>query len=92
MKMKAALAQSKKTNAEMKQLIEKTKVQEIIQQRKKSRGESNGDDISAPRQNVDSNRIKRKFKQHKAIAKDYDANDNRVDKSLLKSIFNDQKK
>lgn len=91
MKMKAALAQSKKTNAEMKQLIEKTKVQEIIQHRKKSKpgDQSNGED--APRQNVDSNRIMRKFKQHKVIAKDYDTNDNRVDNKLLKSIFNEKK-
>ncbi len=87
MKMKAALAQSKKTNAEMKQLIERTKVQEIIQQRKRTRGDATTVEVDKPRQHVDSNSMKRKFKQNKSIAQDYDSNQNKVNKSLLQSIF-----
>lgn len=86
MKLKAALAQSKKTNAEMKQLIEQTKVQEIINQRKRNRSQQEGT-TDEPRQGVDSNRMKRRFKQHKVLGVDYDEKDNRVDKSLLYSIF-----
>jgi ESF2/ABP1 family protein len=91
MKMKATMAQSKKTNAEMKQLIEQTKVQEIIHQRKKVRAVEDGTgDI--PRQGLDSNRMKRRFKQHQSLGTEYDDKDNRVNKTLLNSIFSQSEK
>ena len=82
--------QAKKSNAEMVQLIEKTKVQDIIRERKKQKRVAEGNSIvddSAPRDGVDSKTIKRKFKQIKAIGKDYGENENKVDKTVLNSIF-----
>ncbi len=88
--LKTALMQAKKSNAEMVQLIEKTKVQDIIQQRKKQKtSDSVSDEVDQqqPRDNIDSKSMKRKFKQVKSIGNDYGEDQNKVQQHVLQSIF-----
>lgn len=73
----------------MKELIEKTKVQNIIQERKRKRGNeekgntSNTTDTSRP----ENKKPNRKFKQTSLLGKLYDENEYKLNKSVLKSIF-----
>lgn len=67
----------------MKQLIEKTKVQDIINERKNKKralqeNEGTGDDVKI---------TAKKIRQQQLIGKDYDENENRISGGLLRSIF-----
>lgn len=72
----------------MKDLIEKTKVQNIIQQRKRKRiseeegSASNANDNARPVM-----KASRKFKQTTVLGKLYDENDYKLNNSVLKTIF-----
>jgi hypothetical protein len=73
----------------MKELIEKTKVQNIIQERKRKRG---SEEEGNPANNNDNSRLdskkpNRKFKQTSLLGKLYDDNDYKLKNSVLKSIF-----
>lgn len=75
----------------MKELIEKTKVQNIIQQRKRKR-DNNSQESSAEegREGLDggvNKKLSRKFKQTTVLGKLYDDNEYKLNKSVLKSIF-----
>lgn len=82
-------------NAEMSDLIEKTKVQEQVNERRKKRtlDEANGNTSSADASNQSNDedrmqkKMKRKFKQNRMIGAEYDDKDNKVNKRLLNSIF-----
>eukprot|EP01033_Poteriospumella_lacustris_P000307 gene307-195_t len=94
-KLKAALLQARKMNAEMSDLIEKTKVQEQVNERRKKRtiddvnGGNDGGSSSAGADTEErlQKKLKRKFKQNRMIGAEYDDKDNKVNKRLLTSIF-----
>lgn len=74
----------------MSELIEKTKVQEQVNERRKKRklNEANeGGDSQADSEERMQKKMKRKFKQNRMIGTEYDDKDNKVNKKLLKSIF-----
>lgn len=79
-------------NAEMSDLIEKTKVQEQVNERRKKRNidEVNGGNDSGAGADAEEHlqkKLKRKFKQNRMIGAEYDDKDNKVNKRLLTSIF-----
>lgn len=78
-------------NAEMSELIEKTKVQEQVNERKKKRKLNEVDQDEAVNTHNSGEamqkKMKRKFKQNRMIGAEYDDKGNKVNKSLLKSIF-----
>lgn len=84
-KLKASLIQAKKDNQEMAKLIEKTKVQDIISDRK--RKHSSNEEENNSEKNSNTNMLKKKFRQQKAIGKDYDDSGNKVNKEVLNKIF-----
>lgn len=95
-KLKAALLQARKMNSEMSELIEKTKVQEQVNERRKKRKlEDEGDSGNQPSASGSSGdaeermqkQMKRKFKQNRMIGAEYDDHGNKMDKRLLNSIF-----
>jgi ESF2/ABP1 family protein len=90
-KLKATLLQARKMNAEMSELIEKTKVQEQVNERKKKRKLNEVDQDEAVNthnsEEAMQKKMKRKFKQNRMIGAEYDDKGNKVNKSLLKSIF-----
>lgn len=87
--------QARKMNAEMSDLIEKTKVQEQVNERRKKRtiddvnGGNDGGSSSAGADTEErlQKKLKRKFKQNRMIGAEYDDKDNKVNKRLLTSIF-----
>lgn len=87
--------QARKMNAEMSDLIEKTKVQEQVNERRKKRtidDVNGGNDGGSSSAGADAEerlqkKLKRKFKQNRMIGAEYDDKDNKVNKRLLTSIF-----
>lgn len=90
-KLKAALLQARKMNSEMSELIEKTKVQEQVNERRKKRKlDDDGDNqqnSTGDSEERMQKQMKRKFKQNRMIGAEYDDHGNKVDKRLLNSIF-----
>lgn len=90
-KLKAALLQARKMNSEMSELIEKTKVQEQVNERRKKRKlDDDGDNQQTSTGDSEERmqkQMKRKFKQNRMIGAEYDDHGNKVDKRLLNSIF-----
>ena len=83
-KLNLALMQSKKSNAEIVELMERSKVQKIIEQRKR-KSDNNDNDIDETRK--ESNK---KMKQVKLMAHHpSEIGISVLNKSLLKSVFND---
>lgn len=79
-------------NAEMSELIEKTKVQDQVNERRKKRKleeMNDAGDITTQQESEErlQKKLKRKFKQNRMIGAEYDDKDNKVNKQLLKSIF-----
>lgn len=86
--------QAKKTNAEMAELIEKTKVQKHIDERKRKRSEE-GDDTnraSTPSASESMKKIARSFKQNKVLGEQYGEKETKVDPRFLTSVFAKSKK
>jgi hypothetical protein len=85
-KLRAALRQSKKEIEEMKELIEKTEVEEKIQNRKRSRPSNNGEDIKEPFENKKKSKVSH-FRQEKPIAMEYDDSEKKINSKVLQKIF-----
>lgn len=83
-KLRASLVQAKKDNQEMVKLIEKTKVQDIVSERKRKQG---NEGEGAGQKSSFQESASKKFRQQKAIGKDYDDSGNKVDKQVLSKIF-----
>lgn len=76
----------------MSELIEKTKVQDQVNERRKKRKleeMNDAGDITTQQESEErlQKKLKRKFKQNRMIGAEYDDKDNKVNKQLLKSIF-----
>jgi len=71
----------------MKDLIEKTKVQEIVQKRQKRKREEEGGGSEAVGVSETHKRPSRKFKQNQSLGRQYDEQSNQMDRAVLKSIF-----
>jgi len=81
-KLKAAMLQSKRTNAEFVELVEKQKAQSHYDERKRKRGDNGDND------NNESKKIRRKFHQNKIIANQHGENERQaVDSRFLKSVW-----
>lgn len=74
----------------MKDLIEKTEVEEKIQNRKRSRNNSNNNDNEQDGSDGPQEKKKKfipKFRQEKAIATEYDDSEKKINSKLLHRIF-----
>ena len=78
-KLKAAMMQSKRTNAEFVELIEKQKTQVHIEERKRKRDNNNN-------LNDNDKKMKRKFHQNQIIATQHGEKSQKVDSKLLKLL------
>lgn len=86
-KLRTALRQSKEEIEEMKELIEKTTVEEIIQNRKRKRQQNQNNESIDTEISEKKAKSVPKFRQRDIIAKNYDENDNKLGKSALQRIF-----
>lgn len=69
----------------MVKLIEKTKVQDIVSERKRKQQE--GSTSGEKNSRSFNETIQKKFRQQKSLGKDYDDSGNKVDKQILNKIF-----
>jgi ESF2/ABP1 family protein len=85
-KLKAAMMQAKRNNAEFVELVEKSKQQKHIEERKRKRTQPS-DAREKPTTDAPETVVKRKFRQVSAIAVKQGENVNKVDKKLLSNVF-----
>lgn len=82
------MTQAKRSNAEIVELIEKTKVQQHIQDRKRKLVDLNeGGEHSAESSAATKEKMVRKFRQTQAIGDQYGEKDSQVDPRFLQSVF-----
>jgi ESF2/ABP1 family protein len=94
-KLRAAMMQAKRSNAEFVELVEKGKQQRHVEERKRKRIEQQGgndDDNDALDSASNSKNVKRKFRQVAPIASDTGDHSKFVDKKLISAVFSNSKK
>ena len=75
----------------MAELIEKTKVQKHIEERKRKRAEVDGEAPTASAPAESMNKIARSFKQNKVLGEQYGEKETKVDPRFLTSVFANSK-
>lgn len=81
------MSQAKKVNAEFAEKIEKTVAQKHIESRKRQRGE-----IDESRNQIDTENLTKKYKQHRVLATQHGENEARVfDSKVLGKMMKKKK-
>ena len=86
-KLRTALRQSKEEIEEMKDLIEKTTVEEMIQNRKRKRQQNQTSESNDTEVQGKKAKSIPKFRQKDIIARNYDENTNKLGTAALQRIF-----
>ena len=84
-KLKVAMVQAKKDNADFADLVERSKIEEHVQQRKKKRQDT--EDSTGINEEGKDKKQQRLFHQHKPIGKLQGEDFSRIDSGVLKSIL-----
>lgn len=94
-KLKAAMLEDKRVNAQIVEQIEKAAVQDRIVERRKRKLEASGGDASnssgqGRSNDGDVSAIERRFKQKRALGTTYGSDRNRANDELLQKVFSKQ--
>lgn len=88
-KIKAAMLQAKRVNAEFAEMVEKSKVEKHVEERKRKRGEdqqrTSGESSSA------QGKKKREFRQHQPISVTHGSSSSKMKSESLKEVFANSK-
>lgn len=86
--MTDTVTQAKRSNAEIVELIEKTKVQQHVEERKRKREDDSGHTNNSDAAGSGSKeKLVRKFRQTQALGDQYGEKESKVDTRFLKSVF-----